>query len=198
MIVFNECRVSDDGKCLIVEAEVSTLSYFTNCYITDVYVDTDKTYSMNGTTKDSVHIDLENERHTVLKSEGNIKSVRLFINAKDLNLGSLDKHIFFIRVHAGGYPEPGSPCGMDEEWHLCYAWNPRPIYNAIMSNIRELGNTCSIPKNFIDLFLKLNAVKMALKSGHFNDAKSLWQSWELGAVNSTVTRRKCGCNGYNQ
>lgn len=198
MVTFNDCRISEDGKCLIVEASINEMSYFKNCYIEEVYIDTDETYSIDEASHHAVKIDLESDQCECVKEDDKIKRVTITVRTKALDKETLNKNIFFIHVKAGGYPEPGCPCGMDNQWHLCYALNWKPLYDSIMSYINELADSCSIPKNLIDILLRLHAIKIALKTGHFTQAIELWQKWDMGTVNSiTKIKRKCGCNGYN-
>lgn len=198
MVTFNNCRISEDGKCLIVEVSVNSMSYFDNCYIEKIFIDTDETYSIDRISENAIEVDFNSDSVTVSEVNGMIKSVYINMRAKELNMETLNKNIFFIHVKAGGYPSPGCPCGMDNEYSLCYALNWKPLYESIMSYIGELADSCSIPKNLIDIFLRLHAIKMALKSGHFTQAIDLWQRWNIGTVNNiTKIKRKCGCNGYN-
>ena len=196
MVVFNECRISDDGKCLVLDISIDTLSYFRNCHIEGVWIDTDDTVSSNGVSEKAVSIDMEGDLCECVREDGKIKSARLFIKAKDLNLDSLENNLFFIYVKGGGYPEPGCPCGMDNEWHMCATAYYRPIYDSIMSYIKELSDTCSIPRNFIDLILKLKAIRVSLDTGNYPVAVKLWKQWKAIGREGSSFIKKCGCNGY--
>lgn len=199
MIIFNECRIIEDGKCLIVEASINNMHYFDDCYIEEVWIDTDKTYSAKGTPSENAKkIEFEHDNVSVVSIEDNVKTVYLNLRPKNLDLADFNNNILFIYIKTKGYPKPDCPCGMDNEWHLCAAWNYKPIYDTLMSYIKELADTCSIPKNFIDILLKLKAIQLALKSGHFTQAIELWQRWEIGSTFKLVSsKRKCGCHGYN-
>lgn len=55
MVVFNECRVDDEAKRLLIEASVDTLNYYNQVYINAVIVDTDETYSESGPSSTPVY-----------------------------------------------------------------------------------------------------------------------------------------------
>ena len=39
-----------------------------------------------------------------------------------------------------------------------------------MGYIKEVDNSCEIPKGFIDMFLQLKAIQYAIDSGHYQQA----------------------------
>lgn len=55
MIVLNECRITDDGKYLIIEASVDSLNYYENVYISQVIIDTDETWINSGPSSNNVY-----------------------------------------------------------------------------------------------------------------------------------------------
>lgn len=212
MIVLNECRIDAEGKNLIIEATVDSLNFYDNVYIESVIIDTDKTYKASGpssedyvykkefdteesivTTSDCGYVIPDRDRKcSTLCIEGLKKHIRLVIPEKELNGASLNNNIFFVYIVASGIPGPCTPCGMDNKYTMGIAYNLRPIYNAAMGYIKELGNSCSIPKGFIDFILRLKAFKLALKTGHINEAIAMWEKLFKSKVN--VTRKSaCGC-----
>jgi hypothetical protein len=72
------------------------------------------------------------------------------------------------------------------------AVNLRPVYNAAMHYLSELKDTCNIPKNFIDMILKIKAFTLSLKTGNFTTAIRLWNKFTTKVVSS---KTGCGCNG---
>lgn len=214
MIVLNECRVSPDGKALIVEATVENLSYYENVYIDSVVVDTQKTFLDSGPSsnpvfvKQFIHEDpetnvLENNRleadkncecyDMTVSDKCGYKNIRLCISAEDMGLSNLNDDIFFVYVVATGSPAPCTPCGMDNQYVIGIAMNLRPIYNKAMSFIRELSNNCSIPRGFIDMILRLKAFELSLKTGNYPVAIKQWEKLSKDKV--TITSKNCGCNG---
>lgn len=188
MIVLNECRISPDGKCLIVEATVDSLKYFDNVYIDSVIVDTDETYLPSGPN--------EEKGYKVTFEGENIKNVKLSITAKEMGLGTLDNNIFFVYVIVTptSIPSPDTPCGMDNEFVMGIAVNLRPVYNMAMGYIRELDDSCQIPKGFIDMILRLKAFELSLKTGNYPTAFHQWKTLFKNKV-SVSPVKKCGCHG---
>lgn len=215
MIVLNECRVSPDGKALIVEATVENLSYYENVYIDSVVVDTQKTFLDSGPSNSPVftkqfiseypQVDVKEDCNSLRTDEdckcGNIytskkkghKKVRLYISAEDMGLANLNEDIFFVYVMATGVPASCTPCGMDNQYVMGIAINMRPIYNKAMSFIKELESACSTPKSFIDMILRLKAFELSLKTGNYPVAFKQWDKLFKDKV--TVTPKNCGCNG---
>lgn len=188
MLVLNECRISEDGKCLIVEASVDSLDYYRNVYISHIIIDTDKTWIPGGPSSNHIYI-----QDFTTDSESGKKNVRLSINVKDLNLSTLNDNIFIIYFVASGYPAPDTPCGMDNSFIIGVAYNTRNIYNNAINYIKELNNSCEIPKGFIDSFLKFKAFKLALSTGNFPEAFKMWEY--IGKSKNTISKGGCRCHG---
>lgn len=203
MVIFNECRIDDEGKRLIIEASVENLSYYKNVYIDSIVIDTDKTYSPNGPSDNPVFSkafkkdDLEIEEYdngTTQKT--GVKKVRLCLNSKDLKVDSLDNNIFFVYILTTGIPLPDTPCGMDNCSTMGIALNLRPIYNMAMKYIKELDSTCTIPKGFIDMILRLKAFDLSLRTGNYSIAFKQWDKLFKNKI-SVSPNTGCGCNGIN-
>ena len=187
MIVFEQCRIDDRSKCLIVDAKVENFNYFDKVYIDRVHLYNQDSYTGNGLSS--------NEPNKVIEIE-NTKEIHLRIPYKELPF-DLSKDIIFIYVHATGVPDISAcPCGRDNELTLGIAVNMRPLYNMAMGYINELNSDCNVPKGFIDMFLRLHAFKYALKTGNFKVAIDYWN--KLFKFKKKVTFNKgCGCHGIN-
>ena len=219
MIVINECRITEDGRCLIIEASVDSLSYYKNVFIDQVIIDTDSTFSINGPSSSPIYqksftggnlkVGLYNNCDKVTDEQdcecGNIyvdekygiKNIRLRIPCKELGLSTLDDNIFFVYIYATGYPDPGTPCGMDNKYTMGIAYNLRPIYNKAMGYIRELDSNCDIPKGLIDMILRMKAFELAMRTGHFTVAFEHWNTLFKNKVSVSIGKN-CGCNGINR
>lgn len=217
MLKLNECRVTDNGDGLIIEASVDTLDYYKNVYIDSVIIDTDETYSPNGPsnnpiykkiyTSDYMKVDVREDCNSIKTDEeckcGNvytsqkagIKKISLCLDNKEIS--NLNKNIFFVYVVATGIPAPCTPCGMDNSYVMGVAVNLRPVYNMMMSYVNEIGKDCSMSKGFIDKFIKLKAFDLSLRTGNFLKAIDFWKT--LFKDKKTVSYNKgCGCHGtYN-
>lgn len=216
MLVLNECRITDDGKYLIVEASVDSLNYYEKVYITDLIIDTDETWTDSGPSSNNIYHQEFDKIDTVITSLcgqvstedneckcGNIigeqegrKNIRVYLNAKDLGLSSLNNNIFFIYVKANGLDRE-TPCGLDHNTVMGVALNLRVIYNGAMGYIKTIGNNCDIPKGFIDLFLKYKALELSLKTGNYPEAFKMWKYLVKGGTLSSIVKKGCRCHGNN-
>ncbi len=212
MVVFNECRIDREGKNLIVDVSVDSLSYYKNIYIESVAIDTDKTFIEHGPSSSPIYTKTFSESDEVThsyngvidngvfivdaKEDVGLKNVRFKLSYRELGLDNLNDNILFVYIKVGGVPEPNTPCGMDNIYSVAVAVNLLPIYNMAMGFIKELSNTCTTPKGFIDMILRLKAFELSLKTGNFLTAIKQWD--KLFKNNRVIqTSNKCGCNGIN-
>ena len=72
--------------------------------------------------------------------------------------------------------------------------NLYPLYQHAFSYIKELSDTCSIPKNFINYILQYKAFELAVKTGHYTEAIKYWKRFFMGIKDSVITPN-CGCYG---
>lgn len=209
MVIFNECRIDKEGKNLIVDVSVDSLSYYKNIHLESITIDTDETFIENGPSSNPIYSQdfaesdaVEQNYNGIVENgvfiidaqeETGLKNVRMKLSYKELGLDNLSDNILFVYIGVGGIPEPDTPCGMDNKYSVAVAVNLRPIYNMAMGYIKELGNTCTVPKGFIDMILRMNAFKLSIKTGNFLTAIKQWN--KLLKNKRIVSPTKCGCNG---
>lgn len=214
MLRFIECRITDKGDRLIIDAEVDDLKYYKDVYIDSVIIDTDETYSPNGPsnspvftktfTSDYMKVDVRDDCNAVkvdkeckcgdvyTSHKAGIKSINLCLDKNDISSGNFNKNIFFVYVVATGVPSPCTPCGMDNSYIMNVAVNMRPLYNTAMKYVKELESDCSIPKGFIDMYLRLKAFDISLRTGNILKAIDFWKS--LFKERKAITYKGCGCH----
>ena len=216
MINLNECRITDEGYQLIIEASVDNMSYCKNVYIDSVIIDNEKTYVPSGPSKNPVFIksyssdymkvDTRDDCNSLkvnkdcdcgdvyTSEKAGVKRIKLYLDHKDINIGNFNDNIFFIYVIATGIPCSTTPCGMDNTYVMGVAVNRRPLYNTMMSYINEMDKDCTIPRGFIDSFIKLKGFELSLKTGNILKAIDLWK--KVFKNTRPVTYNKgCGCYG---
>lgn len=184
MITINNCKISSSGKCLNIKATIPKITYYDNMYIQSVSISTDEDYIKN----------IHKTKEVYSNNDKDVKSINLTVTAKELGLDSFNDNMFFVYITCGGIPAITTPCGMDEATSCCVAVNMKPIYDSAMNYIKELNDTCNIPRNFIDFILRFKAYELAVRSGHFNKAIQYWYKIRTVNVPNIVTN-KCGCNG---
>lgn len=122
-----------------------------------------------------------------------IKSYRIEVNKNDSTLTFKD-NLLFVYVKTNGTPASDTPCGMDNITTLGVVSNLYPLYQHAFSYIKELGDTCSIPKNFINYILQYKVFELAIKTGHYTKAIKYWKKFFMGIKDSVITSN-CGCYG---
>ena len=131
MVIFNECRIDKEGKNLIVDVSVDSLSYYENIYLKSITIDTNETFIENGPSSNYIY----NDEFNV--SDVRVKRKRLKFSYKELGLDNFDDNILFVYIGVGGIPEPDTPCGMDNKHSVAVAVNMRPVYNLSLIHISE-------------------------------------------------------------
>lgn len=184
MVQFNELKITPDGQRLIIDVSVKDLEYYTNVYLDTVQIDTQDTFVESGPSSEVVYTEV---------IEGNTKSVRLELGTGDL-LPTLNDNLFFVYIRTKGTPAANTPCGMDNITTLGVVSNLYPLYQHAFSYIKELSDTCSIPKNFINYILQYKAFELAIKTGHYTEAIKYWKRFFMGIKDSVITSN-CGCYG---
>ena len=184
MVQFNELKITPDGQRLIIDVSIKDLEYYTNVYLDTVQIDTQDTFVESGPSSEVVY------SKTI---EGNTKSVRLELGTGDL-LPALNDNLFFVYVRTKGIPAANTPCGMDNITTLGVVSNLYPLYQYAFSYIKELSDTCSIPKNFVNYILQYKAFELAIKTDHYTEAVKYWKRFFMGIKDSVITPN-CGCHG---
>lgn len=182
MVEFNELRIVDN--CLIIDASVSSLPYYKDVYIDTVVVDTQDTYLDNGPSDNPIFSYSE-------KEEDNNKNVRLELNPKTLKIHN--DNLFFVYIITKGTPTINTPCGADKQITIGVAADLHPFYNKMMRSIREIDKVCTIPRTFIDGYLRYKALELSLKTCHYIDAIKIWSKFK--SLNRESTNSSCKCHG---
>lgn len=190
MIRFNELRITKDGKHLIIDVSVRSQPYYNDVYLDSISIDTQDTYKDGGPSSSIVYFkDITNEDSVA-------KNYRLELSVGD-NIPSLSDNMFFVYVKAKGVPAANTPCGMDNEYTLGITFNPCALYSAMMSYVRETVNTCSVPRNFINMFLQFKAVETSINNEHYTQAIEYYNKFirNLGKTSTSVYTKPCSCYG---
>lgn len=184
MVTFQELRIAPDGQRMVIDVSVKNLEYYTNVYIEEILIDTQDTFIESGPSTQTIYSKV---------IEGNVKSVRLELGTGDF-LPSLNDNLFFVYVKTKGAPAVDTPCGMDNTITLGVTLNKYPIYSDIMQYIKEVNNNCTIPKIFIDKYLRFKAFELSVVTGHYTEAIKYYNKFIKG-INIIPINTGCGCYG---
>lgn len=185
MIKFTELRVHKGH--LIITAEVREIkNYYDNVYIKSIKIDTQDTFSSSGPSSNLIYEQTFDD---------NPRKISLDLTALNLNLseGDMSQTMFFVYAIADGLPHPTIPCGFDDEISLGVTFALCPLYNQTMQYIKEVENSCELPKGFINMILQFKAIQYAINSGHFTQAIKYYNKFYKTLSVGTV--KPCGCHG---
>lgn len=204
MIIFDQLRISDDGKRLYINAHVNTADYFKDIYIDSIVIQTADKVSETDPglpTSDYVYIK---------KAEENAKELNLVLEASDLSKswesdpnaiafgrGDMSKTLFFVYIKCKGLPGYCTPCRLDEETTLGVVFDENVLHQKVMDYTQELVEACSVPSEFINFILLWNAFKAAVETEHYIPAIKFFNMLfdEVGKSCQSRTIKTCGCNG---
>ncbi len=204
MIIFDQLRISDDGKRLYINAHVNKADYFNDVYIDSIVIQTADKVSETDPglpTSDYVYIK---------KAEENAKELNLVLESSDLSRswesdpnaiafgrGDMSKTLFFVYIKCKGTPGSCTPCRLDEETTLGVVFDENVLHQKVMDYTKELIADCSVPSAFIDFILLWNAFKSAIETEHYIPAIKFYNMLfdEVGKSCQNRTIKTCGCNG---
>ena len=204
MIIFDQLRISDDGKRMYINAHVNKADYFNDIYIDSIVIQTADKVSETDPglpTSDYVYIK---------KAEENAKELNLVLEASDLSRswesdpnaiafgrGDMSKTLFFVYIKCKGTPGSCTPCRLDEETTLGVVFDENVLHQKVMDYTKELVADCSVPSAFIDFILLWNAFKSAIETEHYIPAIKFYNMLfdEVGKSCQNRTIKTCGCNG---
>lgn len=183
MIHFNELRYSKSNKCLIIDVAIDSQDYYDNVTIDSIIIDNQDTFITNGPSSTPIYTYKSN-------SERNIR-LELPLNTLGVDYCS---DILFVYVIATGIPAADTPCGFDNSKIMGTVINLQGIYNGMLSYIREIEDSCAIPKEFIDAILRFKTIEIGVKTGNYPLVIKYWKRFFSGRKNISVTK-SCGCYG---
>ena len=206
MIIFDQLRISDDGRRMFIDIHVNQAAgegiHLQNIVITtaehvpesvslssvDEYI-----YKKNFEgTEDEAHMILDAStfdtafNHLLPDAEATIPYTST----------NLSGPLFFVWVDttAENYSAE-TPCFADEPT-LGITFDAKLLYQQAMGYTKELADDCTISDGFIDFILNYSAFKSAVETDHYCDAKTFYnQIFNLKNNPKRVAGRGCGCHG---
>ena len=191
MVIFDQLRISDDGKTLFIDVHVNKASDFDNITLDRIVIQTqDQVSEMDPLTPGDSFIynsqiaGSEKEVHLALDANTDFEQV----------LQTLSDKLLFVYVICKGTPGECTPCRLDEMTTLGVTFDTALFYQKVMQNTRQLADTCDIPKGFIDLILLWNGFRAAIETEHYIPAIDFWKKmFKFGGT--AYTSKPCGCHG---
>ncbi len=204
MIIFDQLRISDDGKRMYINAHVNRADYFKDIYIDSIVIQTsDKVSETNPGLPTSDYIYIK-------KADANAKELNLVLEAADLskswetdakaiafNRGEMSNTLFFVYIKCKGTPDACTPCTLDEETTLGVVFDENTLHQKVMDYTKDLLNDCSVPSAFVNFILLWNAFKSAIETEHYVPAIKFFNLLfeEVNSSCQSKTVKSCGCHG---
>ena len=216
MISFNELRITQDNRFLIIDVSVDSQSYFENVLLDSVIIDTQDTFVLNGPSNNPLFVyntagtyDLtysipeqcvctpvrvdDDKSYCLTYGTQAMKNVRLELNIQDLGVSPCNT-MFFVYVRSTGTPSIDTPCGFDKDLIVGTVINLQPIYQQTLKYLKEVEYDCNIPKGFVDMILKLKAIELCVRTGNYPQAIKYWNKF-FTKYNCNIPTSNCGCYG---
>jgi len=182
MIKFTELRVQKER--LTIVAEVREIEdYYDNVYIDKIIIDSQDTFNSSGPSANPIYS---------VTVDGNQKKFSITLSSTTLGV-DINNTMFFVYAKAKGTPAPDTPCGFDETYEVGVTFSLCPIYNATMGYVKQVENSCEIPRDFVNMILQFKAIQYSIDSGHFTQAIAYYNKFYKNL--SVNTYSTCGCHG---
>lgn len=191
MIQFNKLSVTPDGKCLVLDASMVNDPLFEHRYITEIFIDSDVTFVSKDIPSDKAyHMWIEGTDTRSIDKTFSAAELASVLKGTDTDLRN---HIFFVYVCIDGVVSGMAPCGADESTYIGVAVNWGNLFYRSLDFMKAMKtDCCNIPKRFIDYILRLNALELSIKTGHYENALYFWK--KFFSKNKRHSVSTCGCN----
>ena len=174
MIIYRALNIQDNGV-LFVHLQVDTANYYEDIVLTGARIDTPLTY---GTDTPYDIITGSPSKHLLGSAV----------------LPPLDQQFFIVTPIIQGTPGADVPCGGDVI-DIGMTYNKKYMQEKGLSYLKELGDSCTIPKGFIDYILKTKALDLSIETCNYFEAVKYWKMLVKSPV-KTISNN-CGCHGLN-
>lgn len=218
MLHFNELRITKDDKYLIIDASVDNQDFYDDIILDSVVIDTQDTYVPNGPSSNPVYelkvadaydltyslpeecscnpvLEEEDKSYCFTYGTHQMSNIRLRLQASDFNINTLNGTMFFVYVTATGTPSADAPCGTTNPMIMGAVTNLYPLYQSMMKYVRQIENNCEIPKEFIDLSLRIKALELCIRTGNYPQAIKYWNKYFKNKIGTITGVTNCSCYG---
>ena len=139
-VVFDQLRISDDGKRMYIDVHVNKADYFDNIYLDELTIMTaDKVSETNpdSPTEDYIYKKVfdgnQKEAHLMLTAADFMKTWEEDPNAMKFPQSDMSKTLFFVYVKIKGVPDECTPCRLDEEVTVATTFDENILYQQVMN-----------------------------------------------------------------
>lgn len=201
MVNFNEVRICEGHKQLIIDCSIENSYLYANMHIEAIYLDYYKNVDSSGLPS-SKAVKITPEFEEPVKSQ-RIVITSDFLSETEWNINTFKGGLFYVIVECGGTPAPEAlsvlPCGFDDSLAIAAAPDWETFYKNGMQYISSLfskcKDNCEVPAGFEQFVLLWEAFKLAIAVCDWSLASDLWS--RIVAVRSGIASPSagCGCKG---
>ena len=216
-VIFDQLRISDDGKTIYIDAHVNKSEQFADVYLDSITIAPAMDSQGNLLiSESSPEIPTENYIYKDFFA-GSIKEAYLTLSQAEFNAafnntdskgepisdgatakmpfnGSFGNNLYFVYIKYTGIPDECVPCYLKPDYTLGVTFDETLLYQKIMNQTRGLANECEIPQELLDMILLWNGFKAAIETEHYIQAIDFWKKL-FKSSNSIGTYNRCGCHG---
>lgn len=194
MVIFDQLKISDNGREMHIEFHINKADYFNNIYLESLTIMVANQVSETDPltpTADFIYQIVFNE---------DIKEYNTVLLSTDFNENftgsSLSNDLFFVYVKCKDAPLIGCPpCRLDELTTLGVTFDENLLHQKVLSYTKELAESCNVSKGLIDLILLWQAFRSSIETEHYIQAKKYWEI--LFHRNKSYNGKGCNCYGKN-
>lgn len=217
MVIFNDLRISEDRKYLIVDCQIEDVDGYDGLYIDKVDVMhyskiTD--FSCIGYDADAYAINLYTKDED--DDEDTVRSVRLTLSVDDIpsktdsfdfGTTTFENGLFYVAVTCGGTPENAGTlvrygCGADKMMDIGVILDWYAVYQNGMAYASKLafscGNSCDDPSGYEQFILHWYGLQLAIATCDWIQVAKFWpkflRMFANGVGKGTISGG-CGCRG---
>lgn len=195
MLHFNELRITQDGKYLIIDVSVDESSYFDTVSLDSIVIDTQDTYIANGPSSTPIYTYRVGENYSqvysspdnsqvltadlepvLVNNELESRRVRLNLDATALGV-QLNNTMFFVYVISTGTPSSDAPTSTIDPMIMGTVVNLYQFYQKSIYYLKKVSSDCEVPKCFIDFVLRYKALELCIKTGNYTEAIKYWKKF---------------------
>lgn len=203
MVLFDQLRISEDGKKMFINLHVNKADYFK-----DIYLDTITIMTSDKVLETDPYSPTDNYIYQKTFEDG-VKEYNDVLTAVDFNgsytLSNMSNTLFFVYVKVKGTPDECTPCALDKEITVGVTFDDSLLYQQVMGFTKQLAADCTIPTGFSDFILQWNAFKASVETEHYIPAVKFYNmmfgnlatNYSANSTNQYYreVRRRCGCYG---
>lgn len=185
MIEIRNITITPKGDKMIIDANIELDEAFENCFIKEVFIDTQDTYTMSGPSENIVYRKLITkddasklpESTITINGVEKVRNLHLVICEEEI-CANLMSDFFVVYIQADGVFDKSevSRCDSFNVVLGCCFWM-WPLYKEFMNFIRELNTKCEVPRNFIYTYLKYQGLITSVRTGNVADAIFLFDKY---------------------